>query len=665
MARFVIECPRCGKYAEAKTGFFAKKRIECSCGYNIDVRTDKLSNRKCPHCGNDVVFDQSKGADAKCPVCHEPINTLAEQDKTVTFTCAQCGIELHTAKGAAQYVCPVCDCVNDVAEQVEKERLKNEIAVIRYEGDNNTFVWKHPIEDFKLGTKLIVHPSQEAIVVKDGQDLDLFGPGPHYLETQALPMLDGVYKLPYDKQTPFHAEIYFFNKTVQMALKWGTPDKARFIDPLTGVPLELGASGGLNLMIADSRKLFKKLVGTMKGIAWDDANGFTQSLQASFRPMITTAVKTNLGAVIKNNGIDLLEIDEKLELIADKLKEKINEGFGEYGLTVPEFYVTHVVLPEDDPNFRRIRELHTVELQKRELERESEIKTKAAQEKAKYRTAEEQSAAEIEAARREAEMQRQTTETEVARREAERKVIAAQAEAQAARMQGLTEAEVMAAKGYNQKDVLQAEVQKAYAEGIGNMGPDVVNGGGGGSNIVGDMLGLGVGMAAAGTIMPQIGNLFGNMQPQGANQPAAPANGWECACGTKGITTNFCPNCGKAKPAPADSWTCPNCRKSGITFNFCPDCGTKKPEPEQTWDCPDCGMKNISFNFCPNCGKKKPEAPKGWDCPDCGMKNITFNFCPNCGKKKPEAPATWDCPDCGMKNITFNFCPNCGKKKGE
>ena len=67
---------------------------------------------------------------------------------------------------------------------------------------------------------------------------------------------------------------------------------------------------------------------------------------------------------------------------------------------------------------------------------------------------------------------------------------------------------------------LQAEVQKAYAEGIGNMGPDTVNGGGG-SSVVGDMLGLGVGMAAAGTIMPQIGNMFGNMQqPQ---HPAAPA----------------------------------------------------------------------------------------------------------------------------------------------
>lgn len=45
MSRFVIECPNCGKFAEAKTGFFARKKIDCSCGYTINVRTDKLTAR--------------------------------------------------------------------------------------------------------------------------------------------------------------------------------------------------------------------------------------------------------------------------------------------------------------------------------------------------------------------------------------------------------------------------------------------------------------------------------------------------------------------------------------------------------------------------------------------------------------------------------------------
>ena len=62
MAKFAIECPECGKYAQAKTGFFSRKKIDCSCGYVIDVRTDKLSSRQCPHCGNQIVYDRSKGS---------------------------------------------------------------------------------------------------------------------------------------------------------------------------------------------------------------------------------------------------------------------------------------------------------------------------------------------------------------------------------------------------------------------------------------------------------------------------------------------------------------------------------------------------------------------------------------------------------------------------
>ncbi len=395
--------------------------------------------------------------------------------------------------------------------------------VIKYEGDNSTFVWKHPCEDFNLGSQLIVHESQEAVFMLNGQALDLFGPGRYTLETQNIPLIGKALKTATGGVSPFHCEVYFINKTVQMALKWGTPDKVRFIDPLTGVPLELGASGEMNLAVEDSRKLLVKLVGTMRGIAWEDAAGFTKSLRDSFRPMITSAVKANLGAVIKDNAIDILEVDEKLELISSVLGGKIREGFDEYGLAVPNFYVTSIVLPEDDPNFKRIRELHTIVLQTRVIQAEATVKTAAAQSQAQYRTAEEQSKAAIEAARREAELQRQMTETEVAKREAERKIIAAQAEAQAARMQGMTEAEIMAAKGYNQKDVLQAEVQKAYAEGIGNMGPDVVNGGGGGSSMMSDIMGIGVGMAAAGTIMPQIGNMFGNMQPEKPAAPAQPA----------------------------------------------------------------------------------------------------------------------------------------------
>ena len=379
--------------------------------------------------------------------------------------------------------------------------------IIKYEGDNSTFIWKHPSEDFSSMTQLIVHESQEAIFFLNGQALDLFGPGRYTLETQNVPKIGKFLNRATGGETPFHCEVYFINKTVQMALKWGTDSKVRYIDPESGLPLELGASGSMNLMVDDSRKLLVKLVGTMQGIAWDaDTSGFTKSLQSCFRPLISMAVKSNLTAAIKARSFDIFEIDEHLSELSDVLHEKIRPGFEEYGLTIPQFYLTTVVLPEDDPNFRRLRDLHTISLQSRTIRAEAQIRT----EKAKAE-------ADVTAAQRQIELERQTTQTEVAKRAAERRLIEAQAEAMAAKAAGFAEAEVMQAKGYNQKDVLQADVQKAFAQGLGQMGAN----GGGGSSAMSDILSLGIGLQAAGAMGSQLSGLFAGLT--GQNPQPAPA----------------------------------------------------------------------------------------------------------------------------------------------
>ena len=320
MSKFVMECPNCGKYVEAKTGFFARKKIDCSCGYTIDVRTDKLTSRVCAHCGNDVVFDQSKGVNAKCPVCGEPINTLAEQDKTVEFSCGQCGIRLRTAKGASAYICPVCDHENIVAERMKTEQIRRDglASIIKYEGDNETLVWKHPIEDFNLGSQLIVHESQEAIFFRDGQALDLFGPGRYTQETQQLPILEKLYQLPTDTQGTFHSEVYYVNLATQMGIKWGTDSKVRLFDPMTGMHMELGASGEFNIRVVNSRKLLLKLVGTTGELQQEQLLG--NSGKGLFRSMVMTQVKSYLAAAIRENAINILEIDERLMELSEALR---------------------------------------------------------------------------------------------------------------------------------------------------------------------------------------------------------------------------------------------------------------------------------------------------------------------------------------------------------
>lgn len=618
MSKFVIECPNCGKFAEAKTGFFARKKIDCACGYTINVRTDKLAGRECPHCGNMVVFDQSKGEKALCPVCHEPINTLAEQSNAVEFSCAQCGIRLRTSKAAATYTCPVCDCVNDVAERVATEKIKKDglASIIKYEGDNETLVWKHPIEDFNFGSQLIVHESQEAIFFRDGQALDLFGAGRYTLQTQQLPLLEKIYKLPTDTEGTFHSEVYFVNLATQMGIKWGTDSKVRLFDPASGLHIEIGASGEFNIRVTNSRKLLLKVVGTTGGLGQEQLLGIGNG-KGFFRSMVMTQVKSYLAQTIKENAINILEIDEHLMALSGALRERINAALDEYGLTMPEFYVSRIVTPDDDPNFRRMKEQYAEQYL---LVRQEGIRKAEAEAAADRKAVEAQTAARMKIIG--------------AQGEAEALKIQKQAEAEAYRMQAEAEAAEMRMKGYTYQQETSRQVgMEAMKNGLG--------GGANAAGALGDLAGLGVSLGAMGSVIGMTKDALNPMTQDAAQMGAA------------------------VGAAVTGGWDCPVCGHKNITTNFCPDCGGKKPESKTGWDCAQCGTKNIQSRFCPNCGAKKPEESSGWTCPDCGTKDILSRFCPNCGARKPEEKHGWSCPECGTKNIMTNFCPNCGRKRDE
>ena len=618
MSKFVIECPNCGKYAEARTGFFARKKIDCACGYTINVRTDKLAGRECPHCGNMVVFDQSKGEKALCPVCHEPINTLAEQANSVEFSCTQCGIRLRTSKAAATYTCPVCDCVNDVAERVATEKIKKDglASIIKYEGDNETLVWKHPIEDFNFGSQLIVHESQEAIFFRDGQALDLFGAGRYTLQTQQLPLLEKVYKLPTDTEGTFHSEVYFVNLATQMGVKWGTDSKVRLFDPASGLHIEIGASGEFNIRVTDSRKLLLKVVGTTGGLGQEQLLGIGNG-KGFFRSMVMTQVKSYLAQTIRENAINILEIDEHLMSLSGALRERINVALDEYGLTMPEFYVSRIVTPDDDPNFRRMKEQYAEQYL---LVRQEGIRKAEAEAAADRKAVEAQTAARMKIIG--------------AQGEAEALKIQKQAEAEAYRMQAEAEAAEMRMKGYTYQQETSRQVgMEAMKNGL--------SGGANAAGALGDLAGLGVSLGAMGSVIGMTKDALNPMAQDAAQMGAA------------------------VGAAVAGGWDCPACGHKNITTNFCPDCGGKKPESKTGWDCAQCGTKNIQSRFCPNCGAKKPEGSNGWTCPECGTKDILSKFCPNCGARKPEEKHSWICPDCGTKDIMTNFCPNCGRKKDE
>ncbi len=430
------------------------------------------------------------------------------------------------------------------------------IDVIKYEGENDTFVYKHPCEDFNAGSQLIVHESQEAIFFRDGKAMDRFGAGKYTLDTESLPLMKGFFKKIAGGPSQFHAEVYFVNLSTIMGIKWGTDSKVRMYDPASGLHIELGAFGEFNIRVADSGRVLLKLVGTELGLKREDilgSSGYsTASVSGKFRALVMTKVKSFLPKSIRENNIDILEVDEYLDEISEFIRKQLNETFDSYGLTIPEFFVTSITTPDDDPNFRRLKAQHADRYLKVQEER---IKQAEAEARRNRVVVEAETNAEVKIIGVKAD------------EEAVRRM--AYAEAERERAQGLAHADALKAMGGNYQMETSRVVGKAVAgnETSGNVS-------GIASDIVKAGVGIGVGVQVAKTVAGSVSGVAQDIvNPQSTKQSAQ------------------------------EEWTCSECGTAGNDGKFCKECGHRN-EDSLNWVCPDCGTTNDG-KFCKNCGRKR------------------------------------------------------------
>lgn len=409
--------------------------------------------------------------------------------------------------------------------------------VIKYEGDNSTFIWKHPCEDFNSLTQLIVHESQEAIFFMNGQALDMFGAGRYTLETENIPEIGKALKRALNDKTPFHCEVYFINKTEQMSIKWGTDSKVQYIEPTYGFPLSIGASGEMSLRAEDSRKLLLKLVGTEDLLD-------RQKLVLFFRAFLMTKVKTYIAKVIKENAINIFEIDEKLTEFSQHIHELLAPDFADYGVSLERFFVTTILKPDGERQYEKFKELH-------------------------FRQYADIAEAKI----------RQQTEVIYAETEAQKVVIDSKAQATKRMQEGYT---------YAQERGFEVAEKVAQNEAIGqftNMG-----------------VGLGTMAGVGGAVGGIVGGAVNNAIGSAVEQPAQ-IGGNVCAkCGAiVPAAAKFCQECGEKIAIVTDGMViCPGCGASVIKGKFCPECGHKL-----TVVCPKCGTEMPDgAKFCPECGEK-------------------------------------------------------------
>lgn len=223
--------------------------------------------------------------------------------------------------------------------------------IVRWDSGLNPadiFAWryvdpKNPDRSDALGnwTQLVVQESQEAILFRDGQALDLFGPGRYTLSTDNIPLLRRLINLPTGGETPFKAHVWFVNKLNILDVKWGTLSPLLLRDPEYQIPIPVRAYGQFGVRIRDSRKFLLKLVGTRTRLTRDE-------LVDSFRGLLLSRIGDMVASYITLRKINIFDISAYLKDMSDEAAEEVRPVFEEYGIEPANFFFGSINVPEDD-----------------------------------------------------------------------------------------------------------------------------------------------------------------------------------------------------------------------------------------------------------------------------------------------------------------------------
>lgn len=217
--------------------------------------------------------------------------------------------------------------------------------------DDSILVWKWSSgspsdktsgeEAIPLGSQLIVNQSQEALFVKGGQALDLFGPGTHTLTTDNIPLVRRIVNLPFGGETPFTAEVWYVNKIVKRDLTWGTKTPIPVIDPVYGFPVSVRAYGKWGLRVQDSRSFITQIVGSQRGKN-------VAAIESYFEGEILQRLSDGLAKFFVEQGISIFQANSRLNALSGFAAESLNSEFSRFGIEIVNFNVQSINFPEEE-----------------------------------------------------------------------------------------------------------------------------------------------------------------------------------------------------------------------------------------------------------------------------------------------------------------------------
>lgn len=201
---------------------------------------------------------------------------------------------------------------------------------------NDTLVYRFERfqNEIKNGAKLTVRPGQTAVFVSEGQIADVFEPGMYQLTTQNLPLLSTLQGWSYGFNSPFKAEVYFFNTKQFTNLKWGTSNPIMLRDADFGV-VRVRAYGNYSIRVVNPAALLRELVST-------DGLFQVDEVQEHLRNIIVTAFGSWLG----RSQIPIIDLAAHYRELGEQVRTGIQSEVQNLGIELVGLLIENVSVPQ-------------------------------------------------------------------------------------------------------------------------------------------------------------------------------------------------------------------------------------------------------------------------------------------------------------------------------
>lgn len=189
--------------------------------------------------------------------------------------------------------------------------------------------------NFRIGSQVIVRESQNAVFFRDGNALDVFGPGRHTIVTYNIPLLiDAIGSAVFNDRTPFPAEVFFVSMREFTDRKWGTPQPIIVRNPNMGLGVALlQGFGTYSFQIKDPQQFVTQIVGA-QGIYR------TGDIESRLRSMLLSRLQDLLGETAAANSVpELIGLTDEL---GAGVRARTVDDFNALGMTLKTFYIENL-----------------------------------------------------------------------------------------------------------------------------------------------------------------------------------------------------------------------------------------------------------------------------------------------------------------------------------